>query len=194
MRALQHGAAPDAFAPIYRRFYRSIFQFFANRPDLREEADDLAQITLVRAYERIDQFRAQGSFDAWLRGIAENAWKNAYRERRAVKRGPSLEPLEPGGTEAAEEAAPVGDAFGRATPSPEQLVLKEERTRVLRQAIEGLPPGMRRCTELRVFGDLKYQEISAVTGIGLNSVRSQLFEARQRLKPVLDKYFQGAVF
>jgi RNA polymerase sigma factor (sigma-70 family) len=63
---------------------------------------------------------------------------------------------------------------------------------VLRDAIESLPPGMRQCTELRLFADLKYQEISRITGIGLNSVRSQLFEARQRLKPVLDHYFQGA--
>jgi DNA-directed RNA polymerase specialized sigma24 family protein len=51
---------------------------------------------------------------------------------------------------------------------------------------------MRRCTELRLLADLKYQEIASLTGIGLNSVRSQLFEARQRLKPILDHYFQGA--
>ncbi len=43
-----------------------------------------------------------------------------------------------------------------------------------------------------MFGDLQYQEISDVTGIGLNSVRSQLFEARKRLKPILDQYFRGA--
>ena len=41
------------------------------------------------------------------------------------------------------------------------------------------------------LADLRYREISDVTGIGLNSVRSQLFEARKRLKPVLDEYFQG---
>jgi len=63
---------------------------------------------------------------------------------------------------------------------------------VLKEAIEGLPPGMRRCAELQLFGELKYQEIADLTGIGLNSVRSQLFEVRQRLKPVLETYFQGA--
>jgi DNA-directed RNA polymerase specialized sigma24 family protein len=63
---------------------------------------------------------------------------------------------------------------------------------MLQAAIEALPPGMRQCAELRLFSDLRYREISDVTGIGLNSVRSQLFEARKRLKPILDEYFQGA--
>jgi RNA polymerase sigma-70 factor (ECF subfamily) len=80
------------------------------------------------------------------------------------------------------------------TPDPEEAALSRERTRVLRQAIESLPAGMRRVTELRLLGDLKYEDIARVQGIGLNSVRSQLFEARRRLKPVLDDYFQGADF
>ena len=42
------------------------------------------------------------------------------------------------------------------------------------------------------FADLTYEEIAEITGVRLNSVRSQLFEARQRLKPVLDEYFSGA--
>lgn len=193
VRALQKRFHPDVFGVIYRRYYRSIFQFFANRPDLREEADDLTQTTLLRAFEKIDQFRFQGSFHAWLRGIAENVWKNAWHARQTIKRGPPLEPLEPA-DESAHAPAPVRDVFGHEAPTPEQLALKEERTRVLRRAIEALPTGMRRCIELRLFADLQYQEISDLTGIGLGSVRSQLFEARQRLKPVLDEYFQGADF
>jgi DNA-directed RNA polymerase specialized sigma24 family protein len=53
---------------------------------------------------------------------------------------------------------------------------------------------MRKVTELRLFQDLQYEEIARIQGVGTNSVRSQLFEARKRLKPVLDDYFQGVEF
>jgi RNA polymerase sigma-70 factor (ECF subfamily) len=198
VRALQRGASPDAFEILFRRYYDSLYRFFANRPALRDEAEDLTQVTLLRAYERIELYRpeADASFMAWLRTIAENIWKNAVRERQAVKRAPpgelaALPVGEPG------EASPASPADRRNAPrderpNPEEAILAHERTRVLREAIESLPPGMRQCTELRLFADLKYNEIANITGIGLNSVRSQLFEARQRLKPVLDSYFQGA--
>jgi RNA polymerase sigma-70 factor (ECF subfamily) len=189
VQALQRGASPDAFEIIFQRFYSPLYKFFANRPSLRDEADDLTQATLLRAYERIHQYTPE----------AENMWKNTVRERLAVKRVPPGEIAELTAGERSESQSPMSAVAQGVTPKderpdPEEAVLAHERTRVLRDAIESLPPGMRRCIELRLLSDLKYQEIANVTGIGLNSVRSQLFEARQRLKNVLDHYFQGADF
>ncbi|MEA2600063.1 MAG: polymerase sigma-70 factor, subfamily [Acidobacteriota bacterium] len=194
VRALQSEAGRDAFGVIFRRFYRPLFNFFANQSTLREEAEDLAQVTLLRAYERIHQYRFEASFAAWVRQIGENVWKNAVRERQAVKRPQVVEAPE-SARDAEGETAPLSaleNGVRDEAPNPEEEVLAGERTRRLQAAIAALPPGMRQCTELRLFSDLRYREISDVTGIGLNSVRSQLFEARKRLKPVLDEYFQGA--
>jgi len=200
VQALQGGASSDAFEVIYRRYYRSLYHFFANRPALREDADDLANEALERVYEGLHQYthEAGASFHSWLWTIAENVWKNAVRERTAAKRtlpGQAVDLPADGARDpvTTSSARPVPQPRN-GLPDPEQAVLAYERTRVLRQAIEALPPGMRRCIELRLLRDLQYQEIANVTGIGLNSVRSQLFEARQRLKSVLDDYFQGADF
>lgn len=187
-RALQDGAEPAAFEPIYRRFYRPLYLFFANRPALRDEAEDLAHQTLLRAYERIGQYRFDARFAKWLQPIAERVWKNAVRQAKAAKRGPALESLDAQADEGP-QPQPERSVFQDAAPTPEEKCLAAERTRVLQQAMEGLPPGMRLCTELRVLKDLSYEEIAQVAGIGLNSVRSQLFEARKRLKPVLQEYF-----
>jgi len=194
VRALQNGAGRDAFEVIFRRLYRPLFTFFANRPALREEAEDLAQATLFLAYERIHQYRFEAGFAAWVRQIGENVWRNAVRERQAVKR-PRIVEAPAAAAEAEGETASLVTLEERVAdeaPNPEEEILAGERTRMLQAAIEALPPGMRQCAELRLFSDLRYREIADVTGIGLNSVRSQLFEARKRLKPVLDEYFQGA--
>jgi RNA polymerase sigma-70 factor (ECF subfamily) len=185
VRALQDGAGRDAFEVIFRHFYRPLFTFFANRPALREEAEDLVQATLFRVYERIHQYRFEASFSAWVRQVGENVWKNAVRERLAAKRPLLVEAQE-------DPEGEIANGARDEAPNPEEEILAGERTRMLQGAIAALPPGMRQCTELRLFSDLQYREISAVTGIGLNSVRSQLFEARKRLKPILDEYFQGA--
>lgn len=193
VRALQAGAGPDAFAPIARHYWQPLFTFFSNRPALRDQADDLTQTTLIRVLEKIGQYKLDAPFFAWLWPIAANVWKNAVREQTAAKRGAPVEPLETVAGEE-EERLPLAARIANGEPTPEELALAHERERVLRQAIEALPPGMRTVAELRLYDDLKYREIAQVTGIGINSVRSQLFEARKRLQPVLNEYFQGAEF
>lgn len=190
VRALQQGAGRDAFAVIFRRYYPPLFRFFANQPSLREEADDLAQATLIRVHENIHQYRRDASFEAWLWQIGKNVWRNAVRDQRAAKRQALAQAQEL--TADVEGEISTALLLTEEPPDPEKAVLARERTRLLQEAINRLPPGMRRCTELRVFADLKDREISDVTGIGLNSVRSQLFEARKRLKSILDEYFRGA--
>jgi RNA polymerase sigma-70 factor (ECF subfamily) len=189
VRALQAGAGPDAFTPIALRFWKPVHRFFVKRPALREQADDLAQATIWRAYERIGQYHFDAPFYAWLRRIAENVWKNAVRDQMAAKRSAPVEPLDAAGQE--REGLPAAARVANAEPTPEELALARERERVLRDAIEALPQGMKLCAKLRLYSDLEYREIAEVTGIGINSVRSQLFEARKRLQPVLEQYFQG---
>jgi RNA polymerase sigma-70 factor (ECF subfamily) len=191
VRSLQAGAGPEAFAPIARRFLRPLTTFFANRPALKDQADDLVQDTLLRVYRNIGQYRFEAAFSTWVRQIAENVWKNAVRNLQAAKRGAPVESLDsvPEGREEDESLALIDPA-----PTPEERALATEQERVVRSAIEELPAGMRLCAELRLGSDLKYREISDVTGIGLDTVRSQLFEARKRLKPILERYFQGVDF
>src|SRR5882724_9770181 len=131
VHALQNGAGPDAFGVIFQRFYRPLFTFFANRPALRQEAEDLAQITLFRAYERIHQYRFEASFGAWLWQIGENVWKNAVRERQAAKR-PLVEAQKFSGVEGQTAGlSPLGEGVRDEAPNPEELVLASERTRML---------------------------------------------------------------
>jgi RNA polymerase sigma-70 factor (ECF subfamily) len=194
VRALQAGGSPAHFEVIFKRYYRSLYTFFANRSTLRDEADDLAQTTLQRAYENLHLYRESAPFGAWLRTMGENVWKNAVRKRLAVKRAAPVESLEM----SAERGWETGDTGPRTlevadgAPDPEEVALRHERTRVLQEALAQLPEGMRKMTELRVLADLQYQEIADLTGVGLNTVRSQLFEARRHLRPVLERYFQGA--
>ena len=55
----------------------------------------------------------------------------------------------------------------------------------MQERLEDLPPGMRRCLELRFANGLKYREIARILKISIQSVKSQLHEARKRLQDLL---------
>ncbi len=189
VRALQAGAGSEAFGPIARGLTRPLTTFFAKRVKVRDQADDLVQLTLIRVYEKIGQYRFEAPFSAWVATIAGNIWFNECRHWNAAKRGAPVESLSSRTDEGRE-----GDesrALADPGPSPEAEALAAEQQKVVRLAIESLPRGMRIVAELQLIVGLKYREISEITGISLDAVRSQLFEARKRLKPLLEQYFQG---
>lgn len=193
VRVLQAGGDPDAFDVIFERYFRPLVYFFANQSEFRDEAEDLAQETLYRAYQNIDQYREDAAFFTWLRRIAENVWKNAVRDSRALKRDapevgiPELE------EEGIEVEAPLAEVAAGRTTEPEEDTLRRERARILKQAMDELPDGMRAVIELWV-GELKYRQIAAALDVSLGTVKSQVFEAKERLRPVLEENFDRTDF
>jgi len=192
VQALQAGGPPAHFEVIFREYYSPLVTFFRNRAALRDEAEDLTNEVLLKAFEKIDRYEPKASFYTWLRTIAENHWKNAVRDRQTKRRAATLTSLEVVGTDRNPPPVAGSHPFSRAAPTPEEEFLAAERTAVLSRALDTLPAGMRRMTELRLGSDLRYQEIADVTGVTLNTVRSQLSEARDHLRPVLDRYFGSA--
>lgn len=187
VRRLQGGEsaeeAEEDYGLLYRHAYPFLYNFFSRRRGLAREAEDLAQETLARAFERLGQYRFEAPFNAWLRSIAVSVWKNAWRRTQTGGRAGIHVPLgEP--SEVFELPSPRQSVGVARTSDPEGDILEREKALELGRALADLPTGMRRSLELQLQG-LKYREIAAVLDVGLGTVRSQIFEARKRLRPVL---------
>ncbi len=79
---------PNAFGELVRRYQSPVRAFLRQmtRGD-GPQADDLAQETFVRAWRRLDSFRAEGRFSTWVFGIAANEFRQRLRrERRRLER------------------------------------------------------------------------------------------------------------
>ncbi len=72
----------DAFGELVRIHEGWIRAFLRSRLRDRAAADDLAQDVFVTAFRSIGQYRGDGSFEMWLRGIAVNHLRNYIRKRR----------------------------------------------------------------------------------------------------------------
>lgn len=180
----------DEFAEFFEELAPAVAYFFSRRGFSSEDCRDLTQETFLKAYRGFSGFRDEAQVKTWLLRIAANVWKNALRERGAVKRSAaktvSLEELQ---TVARPLARVVAAAGGGPEADPLDGVIRSEESRVLREAVETLPDRMRRCVVLRIERGLKYREIAAIMSVSVDTVKTQLHQARQRLKDDLGDYF-----
>ena len=137
-----------------------------------DEADDVAQDAFLRAFHRLDRFRGESPFRAWLLRIVHNTALNAVNRKRA-------EPV--GDDEDLYEQMP--DAPGERQPARE--LEESERRRRLELKLTQLRSEHRVVLVLRDIEGLAYEEIATVTESPLGSVKGRLHRARGELIEIL---------
>jgi RNA polymerase sigma-70 factor (ECF subfamily) len=181
------------FELLFRRFRPRIQRFLAPRVFSPEERLDLTQAIFLRIYQGLEGFRGEGSLEGWVLQIAFNVYRK-WRDRQ------------PGGRQAVPEV-PFEDSSGAPEPSttahpsspaaedsPLDHIVREERLKVLREAIGELAPKQRLCMELRVYQERSMQEIALTLRISPETVKAHLFQARQRLWDKLHQTFRTIEF
>jgi len=75
--------------------------------------------------------------------------------------------------------------------TPERITLRNAAREAVRAAIKELPERFRICIDLFFFYDRSYQEIEAITGIPVNTIKSHVFRAKILLREKLDGLSEG---
>lgn len=177
IEALRAAEAADDFRATFHRYYRPIYAFFARRGFREADCEDLTQETFLRVYRRRGALRRQESLEGWIRRIAANLWKNELRRRAAGKReGTEVELHE----SQALDTAPGHGAVGARQGDPAAALCSSEEVARIEAALARLPPRMRRSVLLRAQGH-KYREIAVLMGLSIETVKSQIYQGRQRL-------------
>ena len=136
---------------------------------MRDEADaeDSVQEAYLRAISHFAGFRG-GDGRAWLLTIVRNT---CYTRLRRSASGQNTD---------FDEA--VHSAAGRQTPNPETVLLRAERSELVRKSLAELPVEYREILVLRELEQLSYREIASIMAIPLGTVMSRLSRARQQLE------------
>lgn len=158
----------DEVAERYGPRIRKIAYQFTNDP---HEAEDLTQDVFVRVLRNLDRYRP-GTFDGWLYRITRNLFLNRLRRQTTV----ALEPL----------ATDDADLPPSADPGPDEVVETDALSARLEAALATLPEEFRRAVVLCDVVGLSYEEIGAVTGWPLGTVRSRIHRGRRSLREVLE--------
>jgi RNA polymerase sigma-70 factor (ECF subfamily) len=154
------------------------YQFAVRLLGDRDLAEDVVQDALLKAYAGLGGFRGEARFRTWLFRIVHHACTDCLRRRARRREAPWPE----AGDARSEEG--FGELADPASGPEEEAVARVGRSEVLR-AVASLPVDQRAVVLLRDVHDLPYEEIAAVTGQNLGTVKSRLHRARAALRHIL---------
>jgi RNA polymerase sigma-70 factor (ECF subfamily) len=166
----------DLIRPHQRTVYATVFSLLTNK----EDAEDVAQDTLVKALARLHQFRKESTFGTWLVQIAMN---EARMRNRKQWRVPMLS-LTHNKKKDDEKKYAVKD-FEDWREIPSTVLERAEIREALVKALDSLDQHYREVFVLRDIHDLSIAETSAILGISPGAVKSRLRRARLMLRDIL---------
>ncbi len=178
----------ENYEKLHRRCYSQVYLFFIRKNISPEDADDLTQNTFFSVFRNLKTLRQDEQFESWLFQVARRELYHLLEKQQAQKRKGLAVPFENVSDAESEETASPSARLSASDPNPQELLLEKESLQHVRASLQQLPEQMRRVTELRING-LEYHEIAQGMGISINTVKSQLFQARERMRKLLGEYF-----
>lgn len=176
----------DCYDVLVERYKVRLFNYLYRLTNNRDEAEEIAQEAFVKAYIHADKYKTIAKFSTWLYTIATNLVRNRIRSR---SRAPQLVSLWTRGWNDSEEERMLEIEDPQRTP--DEAMNDAELSSVINQAIAKIPARYRESFVLREINELSYEEIAAVTGLKLGTVRSRINRARnffrQLVAPVVEK-------
>ena len=187
---VQRAKANDraAFNEIVLRYKDKVYNYVYRMVRNATDAEDLTQETFVRAYLSLHSFQSRASLNTWLFRIATNLCiDHCRRAKRTQGLVTSLSP------DNEEEEEGLQRDIPDATFDPQRLLLNKELGEKLEKALQELPEKLRMVVLLYDVEGLSYEEIAAIAGCPLGTVKSRLFNARAVLRRKLEPYLNIAV-
>ena len=157
-----------AWLSLLKRYEKLIYHYGLRMTGKNEDALDLMQEVFISVFRNLGTYRGEGSFKPWLFRIAHFRCIEFYRRKRPMQ---SLD-------EAPEIAS---DEL-----SHEQQLGGDQQNTQLIHAMQHLPLAQKAVLELKFFGHFTFDEIAAQTGISVNTVKSRLYSALEKMKILME--------
>ncbi|PYS56113.1 MAG: hypothetical protein DMG13_01125 [Acidobacteria bacterium] len=150
----------ESFNILVHQWEKPIYNFILRMMGDRDEAMDLCQDCFMKAYRELRTLKDRDRFASWLYRIAHNACLSKIRKNY----GKTWVELDP-------------DARPSHTPIENQLAVHK--------ALQQLPEEQREVVVLKVFHSLKFDEIAAIQGAPVSTVKSRLYMGFEKLRSIL---------
>lgn len=176
--ALSQQGDLEAFNQLAERWQASVYRFVRRTVGNPDEARDLCQEALTKAYQNIERLRDGAKFKSWVHHIALNLCRDRFRTTRSRTELRSLDEF------SAEELAATSEA-GEAPP--DQMVTRASLQDLLSAALERLPAEQRTAIVLREYHGFNSEEIGDMTGVPAATVRTRIFYGLKSLRRTLEE-------
>jgi RNA polymerase sigma-70 factor (ECF subfamily) len=161
----------SAFEKIIRMYQKRItalgMGFFKNITD----TEDFVQEVFIKLYAKLSSFRGEARFSTWFTRIAYNTAINSINRRKEY------------------ESIAGDEILSDPHRGPEEEQIRKITGEAVREVIKELPEQYATCLDLYFFHDMPYKEISVVTDLPVNTIKSHIFRAKKILRDKLVDFY-----
>ena len=168
----------EDFENIVRNESRKLYGLSFRLTGHHQEAEDLCQEALARAFKNFENFEGRSQVSTWLYRIVLNTWKNKMRTKKKVTFF---------GFFRSEDSCDSDSEFTFSDPKGDDPPVdagleRSESEQLLKAALGSLSKEDREIIVLRDFEDKSYEELADLLAVPLGTVKSRLARAREALR------------
>ncbi len=164
-----------AFEQLLKKYLRSIFNFLYQLTGDAVQAEDLTQVTFVKAWKNIYRFKQDKSFKTWLFAISKNTAYDYFKKKKTVpfsffENSDGYNKLE----EIAEDKI-----------LPDEILERKDLAKELEMMLKKIPEKYKIILTLRYKEDFSLQEIAEILNVPYNTIKSQHQRALMAMREVI---------
>ncbi|MBW2937750.1 RNA polymerase sigma factor [Aureisphaera sp. CAU 1614] len=164
----------QAFSVLVERYQNFVFTIAVRMLRNREEAEEVAQDSFIKAFEALSTYRGEAKFSSWLYSIVYRKTLDRIRKNNNSRTIELVEEITETETEDIENAL--------------HFIQIQERNELIKKGIEQLPEQEAAIITFFYFEELSIKEISEITQLSEDNVKIKLFRSRKKLFTLLKYY------
>jgi len=174
-RLIQRALKGDhqAYAGLMAKYHDQIYNFIYRMVHEHQQVEDLTQEAFIKAFQSLKSFNEEFAFSTWLYKIATNNSIDFIRKRK-LQMYSIDKPVE------SKESDFTFELLDE-TYEADKGVIRDQRSRMLQQAIDVLPEKYRKVIQLRHMEERSYEEIAKMLKLPIGTVKAHIFRARELL-------------
>ena len=165
----------SAYSELVKRHstlaFRTAYRITRNEQD----AEDAMQDSLFRAFDRINSFDGRSAFATWLTRITINTSLMILRKRRKYA------------STSLDDHQEIDLQITDPAPSPELLMVRLERSEMVRNAVRRLSPSLRSSIEARYWEEMSIRDAAALSGVTVAAAKARQMRGRKGLRIMLNQ-------
>jgi RNA polymerase sigma-70 factor (ECF subfamily) len=170
----------QAYKEIMDKYQKPLYFHVLKMVRNHEQVEDLVQEAFMKAFKNLNTYNTNYAFSTWLYRITTNHTID-YLRKKKLKTTSMNEPVK---TRDGEIEIQISDEQAKT----DRKIIREQRKRIIHEAIDNLPEKYRIVIEMRHLQELSYQEIADQLDLPLGTVKAHIFRAREMLyKKLKDK-------
>jgi RNA polymerase sigma factor (sigma-70 family) len=170
----------QAFSFLVEKYQKLVYTLALKLLKKPEEAEEMAQDTFVKAFQKLDSYEGKSKFSTWLYSITYNACISELRKRRIEFK--SLDDRQ------------ISDQDEQKMHDYYRETRKEDQEKYLNLALARLPEDDQVLVTLYYYENQSMDEISQITGLTVSNIKVKIHRARKKMYELLHEMLKEEVY